>query len=91
MRSLVRSSWIQTTPRKSKQYPYLVGMIVRVAKDNKQFIDTPSLISTVTHVAKNNECTLLTCHILAHVIENNELSLLMFHIWLAGTDNNESS
>ena len=34
-RSLVRSSHIQTTARKSKQFPYLISRVIRVADNDK--------------------------------------------------------
>ena len=59
--SLVRSSRIQTSTRKSERIPYLVGTVVsRIYTNNSDEKRTDSyLVSTIVHVAKDNKHSLL--------------------------------
>ena len=60
-RSLVRSSRIQTTTRKSERFPYLVGTVVsRIQTTPTKSEQIPYLVGTIVHVAKDNKHSLLT-------------------------------
>ena len=84
MRSLVWSSRIQTTTRKSKRFPYLVGTVISriqtTPMKSKQF---PYLVGMIVHVTKDKQFINAPYLIgtVVHVAKNNECILLACHIW----------
>ena len=81
-RSLVRSSRIQTTTRKSERFPYSVGTVVlRIQTTPTKSEQIPYLVSTIFISQKITNTVYYLIGTVVRVAKNNEYILLTCHIW----------